>query len=111
MDFNSVLLMGEGLHHKSCFVPFLGSRTMLVLKGHKIPLLKAGELLGVLVQELLLSSISLGKGHFSPLPGECPFRSGFVVERRVGQVILDRATIDYFCWGQLKVTTGGVSIV
>ena len=72
---------------------------MLVLKGHKIPLLKAGELLGVLVQEPLLSSISLGKGHFSPLPGECPFRSGFVVERRVGQVILDRATIDYFCWG------------
>ena len=87
MDFNSVLLMGEGLHHKSCFVPFLGSRTMLVLKGHKIPLLKTGELPGVLIQELLLPGISLGKGNFSPLPGECPFRSGFVVDRKVGQVL------------------------
>ena len=63
--------MGVGLHHKSCFVPFLGSGTMLVLKGHKIPLLKAGELPGVLIQELLLPGISLGKGYFSPLPGQC----------------------------------------
>jgi hypothetical protein len=72
---------------------------MLVLKGHKIPLLKAGELLGVLIQELLLSGIPLGKGQFSSLPGQCPLRSGFVVERKVGQVILDGATIDYLCWG------------
>ena len=72
MDSNSLLLMRESLHYKSCFVPFLGSGTMLVLEGHKIPLLEFGELLGVLIQELLLPGIPLSKGQFSPLPGQCP---------------------------------------
>ena len=99
MDFNSVLLMGESLHYKSCFVPFLGSGTLLVLEGHKIPLLEVGELLGVLIKELLLPGIPLSKGQFSPLPGQCPLSSGFVVEGKAGQVILDGAAINYLCWG------------
>ena len=99
MDSNPVLLMGESLHYKSRLVPFLGSGTMLVLEGHKVPLLEAGELLGVLIQELLLPGIPLGKGQFPPLPGQCPLSSGFVVEREVGQVVPDGASVDYLCWG------------
>jgi hypothetical protein len=111
MDSNPVLLVGESLNYKSCLVPFLGSGTMLVLERHNVPLLEAGELPCKLIQELLLPCIPLSEGQFSPLPSKCPLSSGFVMERMVGQVILDGATIDYFYWRQLCITTMCIPVV
>ena len=102
--------MGPGLNDHACFVPLLGSVSMLVLNVDMVTRLEWGQGPGALCHFLLCPGPGFGKSFFSGFGSKSPLLSGEELAWLERQWVSDLTTKHSHCWTDACVSRGSVPV-